>query len=142
MSESEKEFIKEAIKNCIKMEMKEVKRHNTKMWRWVFGIAISVVLTMFSVGVVQLRVSTKNSVLIDRMVSDEHVSVPYDVWFTHNNVTTLELRALSTFIKGDVEEFIEVMDQFEELKMEITKEYRANQRKRYNYRGIFKNKEE
>ena len=114
--------------------VRDIKEHNQKQWTRFFSIAVVVFTAMLAIGAVQLRMSTKNSVLINQLLRDEHMAVDYATWYRYNMVTNFELKALSSFLDGNEKEFMEVMNEFERFKSQITRTYQLQQEDKY--RGI------
>ncbi len=124
------------IRKDIDMYMEGIKSHSNRQWNRFLSLALVVFVALLAIGAVQLRVSTKNSVTIERLIDDERMAVDYRTWYRYNMTTNLEIRALSSFLNGDEKRFVEVMNEFDDFKFEITKEYRAKQEDRY--RGVVK----
>jgi len=124
------------ITECLEKHVNQIKEYNRKQWTKTFSILAVFVVALLSLGAVQMRVSTRNTVLINKFLEDERMAVDYKTWYQYNVVTKLQQRALAAFLNGNAQEFLAIMDEFEVLKSQITETYLERQKDRY--RGLFK----
>ena len=123
------------IRDYLRTEVQNMKDSYWKQIKWIIALIVSFMVCAISVGYYEVKQTERNKSEITRLRYDVQISVDWITWYRVNRTYELEFRAVVALINSNTEKYTETMEQFQQLRWDLTNDKVEEQRKTERLRG-------